>query len=163
MFEQVASTLGLSTSALAAKLGIARRTVTRKRGNGAPLSSETSEKLLRVARVRNLGRALVRLKQTNDIQPFHAFSAEVPDSLILKPDSFPARWKSRLAVSRAFGNAWLEAKTMPAMLVPTVITPGEWNVLINPLRPEFSLKWIVSGPDAYSFDTRLLPVKKKSR
>jgi putative toxin-antitoxin system antitoxin component (TIGR02293 family) len=58
MFEQVASTLGLSASTLAAKLGIARRTVTRKRGNGAPLSSETSEKLLRVARVRNLGRTL---------------------------------------------------------------------------------------------------------
>jgi hypothetical protein len=30
----------------------------RKRGNGAPLSSETSEKLLRVARIRNLGRLL---------------------------------------------------------------------------------------------------------
>src|SRR3982074_360611 len=58
MFEQVASTLGLSTSTLAAKLGVARRTVARKQGNGAPLSSETSEKLLRVARVRNLGRTL---------------------------------------------------------------------------------------------------------
>jgi putative toxin-antitoxin system antitoxin component (TIGR02293 family) len=58
MFEQVASTLGLSTSALAAKLGIARRSVTRKRGSGAPLSSDSSEKLLRVARVRNLGRRL---------------------------------------------------------------------------------------------------------
>ena len=58
MFEQVASTLGLSAGTLAAKLGIARRTVTRKRGNGAPLSSETSEKLLRVARVHNLGRML---------------------------------------------------------------------------------------------------------
>jgi putative toxin-antitoxin system antitoxin component (TIGR02293 family) len=30
----------------------------RKRGNGAPLSSEASEKLLRAARVRNLGRTL---------------------------------------------------------------------------------------------------------
>src|SRR6202035_1414860 len=50
---------------------------------------------------------LLRLKQTNDIQPFVAYSAEVPDSLILKPDSFPARWKSELAVSRAFGDAWL--------------------------------------------------------
>jgi putative toxin-antitoxin system antitoxin component (TIGR02293 family) len=58
MFEQVASTLGLSPSALAAKLGIARRAVTRKRGNRAPLSSETSEKLLRAARVRNLCRTL---------------------------------------------------------------------------------------------------------
>ena len=58
MFEQVAATLGLSSTSLAAKLGIARRTVTRKRGSGAPLSSETSEKLLRVARIRNLGRLL---------------------------------------------------------------------------------------------------------
>jgi len=58
MFEQVASALGLSATTLAVKLGIARRTLTRKRGNGAPLSSETSEKLLRAARVRNLGRTL---------------------------------------------------------------------------------------------------------
>jgi len=106
---------------------------------------------------------LVRLKQTNDIQPFHAYSAEVPDALILKPDSFPARWKSRLAVSRALGDAWLEAKTTPAMLVPTIITPGEWNVLINPLHPQFSLNWIVTGPDAYAFDARLLPIKRKTR
>jgi RES domain-containing protein len=89
---------------------------------------------------------LVRLIQTNDIQPFHAYSAEIPDSLIHRPNSFPARWKSRLAVSRAFGDAWLEAKTTPAMPVPTIITPGDWNVLINPLRPQFSLKWIVTGP-----------------
>jgi len=106
---------------------------------------------------------LVRLKQTYDIQPFYAYSAEVPDHLILKTDSFPARWKSRRAVSRAFGDAWLEAKTTPAMLVPTIITPGEWNVLINPLHPRFSLKWVVTGPDAYSFDARLLPVKKETR
>ena len=58
MFEQVASALGLSTSLLAEKLGIARRTVTRRQGSGTPLSPETSEKLLRVARVRNLGRTL---------------------------------------------------------------------------------------------------------
>jgi len=106
---------------------------------------------------------LVRLKQTNDIQPFYAYSAEVPDPLILKPNSFPARWKSRLAVSRAFGDAWLEAKTAPAMLVPTIITPGEWNVLLNPLHPQFSLKWIVTRPDSYNFDARLLPVKKETR
>jgi RES domain-containing protein len=106
---------------------------------------------------------LVRLKQTNDVQPFYAYSAEVPDSLILKPESYPARWKSRIAVSRAFGDAWLEAKTTPAMLVPTIITPGECNVLINPMHPQFSLRWIVSGPNAYTFDARLLPAKRRTR
>jgi RES domain-containing protein len=106
---------------------------------------------------------LVRLKQTNDIQPFCAYSAEIPDQLILKPDSYPMRWKSRIAVSRAFGDAWLKAKTTPALLVPAIMTPGEWNVLINPLHPQFSLNWIVTGTYAYAFDARLLPIKKETR
>jgi RES domain-containing protein len=75
---------------------------------------------------------LVRLKQTNDIQPFYAYSMEIPDHLILTPKSLPVRWKSRIAVSRAFGDAWLKANDLPALRVPTVITPGEWNVLVNP-------------------------------
>jgi len=60
MFEQVASSLGLSTTALAEKLGIARRTLTRKLGSGQPLSKEASEKILRVARVRNLAAQLFK-------------------------------------------------------------------------------------------------------
>jgi hypothetical protein len=40
---------------------------------------------------------LVRLKQTNDIQPFYAYSMEIPDHLILTPKSLPVRWKSRIA------------------------------------------------------------------
>jgi RES domain-containing protein len=106
---------------------------------------------------------LVRLKQTNDIQPFYAYSMEVPDYLILTPKSLPVRWKSRIAVSRAFGDAWLKTNNLPALRVPTVITPGEWNVLVNPLHPQFSLKWVATGPDAYTFDARLLPVKKGIR
>jgi RES domain-containing protein len=106
---------------------------------------------------------LVRLKQTNDIQPFYAYSMEIPDHLILTPKSFPLRWKSRIAVSRAFGDAWLKTNNLPALRVPTAITPGEWNVLVNPLHPQFSLKWVASGPDAYTFDARLLPVKKAIR
>src|SRR5437588_359910 len=58
MFDQIAATLGLSTSLLAAKLGIARRTLTRKHGMGTPLSAEVSEKVLRVARICNLARSL---------------------------------------------------------------------------------------------------------
>src|SRR5258707_5222079 len=106
---------------------------------------------------------LVHLKQTNNIQPFCAYSAEIPDALILKPDPLPPRWRSRIGVSRRFGDTWLEAKTSPALLVPSVITPGERNVLLNPAHPQFSPQWILTGPIAYTFDLRLLPVKKKIR
>src|SRR5438067_13813497 len=63
MFDQIAATLGLSTSLLAAKLGIARRTLTRKHGMGTPLSAEVSEKVLRVARICNLARSLFATDQ----------------------------------------------------------------------------------------------------
>lgn len=56
--DQVARTLGLPKGLLAEKLGIAKRTLTRKQSAGRPLSAEESEKLLRVARLRNLLRAL---------------------------------------------------------------------------------------------------------
>jgi len=78
----------------------------------------------------------VHLKQTNNIQPFCTYSAEIPDSFIWKPDSLPSRWRSQIAVSRRFGDTWLEAKTSPALLVPSVITPGEFNVLLNPSHPQ---------------------------
>jgi len=154
------------------RIGAARFTRTRKEafsGNGGLYASArwhtAGHSVVYTAQSLSLAalEILVRLKQTNDIQPFNAYSAEVPDTLILKPDSFPARWKSRLEVSRAVGDVWLEAKTTPAMLVPTIITPGEWNVLINPLHPQFSLTWIVSGPHVYTFDARLLPLKKETR
>lgn len=99
---------------------------------------------------------LVHLKQTNDIRPFNSFAAEIPDDAILKPSSYPPHWQTRLSVSQAFGDRWLDARTTPALRVPTLITPGEWNVLLNPAHPEFSLDWVTDGPRAYAFDARLL-------
>jgi RES domain-containing protein len=74
-------------------------------------------------------------------------------------------YRAGTVIARAFGREepiakWLEAKTSSAPLVPTVITPGEWNVLLNPLHPQLSRKWIVTGPEPYTFDTRLVPAKR---
>ena len=99
---------------------------------------------------------LVHLKQTGDIRPFNSFAAEIPDEAILKPSSYPAHWRTTLSITQDFGDHWLEARTSPALLVPTMITPGEWNVLLNPAHPEFSLGWVTDGPRAYAFDARLL-------
>jgi putative toxin-antitoxin system antitoxin component (TIGR02293 family) len=63
MFDQVAAALGLSSSLLAEKLGVARRTLTRKHGSGKPLPADVSEKVLRVARIRNLARRVFATDQ----------------------------------------------------------------------------------------------------
>lgn len=105
---------------------------------------------------------LVHLKQTNDLQPFHAFVIDVPDDAILVPRSYPRRWATDYKVSRAFGDAWLKGAERAALRVPSVITPGEWNCLLNPVHPDFSLGWVISGPATYTFDARLLNVRRAS-
>lgn len=103
---------------------------------------------------------LVHLKQTDDLQPFRAFVVEIPDDMILVPRSYPTRWATDYKVSRAFGDSWLKAAEKVALRVPSVITPGEWNYLLNPVHPNYSLKWIISGPTAFTFDARLLNVHR---
>jgi putative toxin-antitoxin system antitoxin component (TIGR02293 family) len=63
MFEQIAAALGLPSSTLAQKLGVARRTLSRKHGSGKPLPPDVSEKVLRVARIRNLARRVFTTDQ----------------------------------------------------------------------------------------------------
>ena len=103
---------------------------------------------------------LVHLKQTDDLQPFRAFVVEIPDDMILVPRSYPTRWAADYRVSRGFGDSWLRGAEKAALRVPSVFTPGEWDFLLNPVHPNFSLKWIVSGPTAYTFDARLLNVHR---
>lgn len=57
-FTQIATALNLSQETLASKLGLAPRTLNRKKAARQNLSAEESEKVLRVARIRNLARDL---------------------------------------------------------------------------------------------------------
>ena len=57
-FVAVANTLSLTSDELATKLGISPRTVRDQRKRRVRLSSETSEKLVRVVRVQRLGRKI---------------------------------------------------------------------------------------------------------
>jgi putative toxin-antitoxin system antitoxin component (TIGR02293 family) len=57
-FSEVAGKVGISKQELATKLGLAQRTITRKEGAGARLTSEESEKVMRVVRVQQLARKL---------------------------------------------------------------------------------------------------------
>jgi putative toxin-antitoxin system antitoxin component (TIGR02293 family) len=56
--DQVSKALGISKTVLAQKLGIARRTVSRKNSEGKPLSPDASEKVLRTARILNLAKTI---------------------------------------------------------------------------------------------------------
>lgn len=72
---------------------------------------------------------------------FSWVSVEIPDDLVerVDPARLPASWLAdeTNASSQSVGDAWLRSMRTAAFAVPSVVTPGEWNYLLNPAHPRF--------------------------
>lgn len=66
---------------------------------------------------------------------------EIPDDLVETLDStnLATGWHDdeTNSASRSTGDAWLRSKRTAVLAVPSVVTPGEWNYLLNPSHPQF--------------------------
>jgi len=86
------------------------------------------------------------------------YRIDIPDEQLEIPEisALPPGWDGELAGSgsRDYGMAFLRARKAAGLVVPTVIQPLGSNLLLNPLHPAFSLKW-VQGPFPYRYDGRL--------
>lgn len=85
----------------------------------------------------------------------------VPDALattlaVVDVTALPAGWDAQPPrwVTQAIGDSWLLSESSAVLQVPSVIIPGEFNYLINPVHPRFeAIK--ASHPEPFSFDPRL--------
>ena len=78
----------------------------------------------------------------------------------LAAKDLPSTWRDLPASpdTQAIGDAWIAAGKTVLLKVPSVVAPGEFNLLLNPTHPDLSK--LVMGPLApFRFDTRLLRVK----
>jgi RES domain-containing protein len=82
---------------------------------------------------------------------------DIPAALSVEeatPDDVP-RWNSpSFDSTRVFGDAWYDERRTPVLMVPSVVTHLERNVLINQEHPDF-LHIQVSQPLAVRWDSRL--------
>ena len=62
--------------------------------------------------------------------------------------------KTRDESLRRFGDEWIRAGQTVALLVPSAAIRGEWNVLLNPVHPDFQ-KVKLGEPVPFHFDTRM--------
>jgi len=87
-----------------------------------------------------------------------AIEVEVPDSRVedLPPSLLPSNWDETPPASATadVGTEWLRTGRSAALRVPSVLTRGEYNVLINPAHADFKLVRVVSVND-YKYDTRM--------
>ena len=89
---------------------------------------------------------------------FVIFAIDVPDKLIarLAPDRLPADWRSAIpgASTQELGSEWQASGDSVALVVPSVLIPQEFCLLLNPEHPDTD-KVMVRYPEAFEFDGRL--------
>ena len=94
---------------------------------------------------------LVHLGIVTELLPedYVAMEIEIPDRV------------SRTRVARGYdqprraGDRWLARQVHAVLAVPSVVVPGEWNYLINPLHPDAAHIRTVEVTD-FAIDKRLL-------
>ena len=88
-----------------------------------------------------------------------SIAAEIPGdgASIPRMDAgeLPAGWRAteNLAL-REIGKDWIESGRSVALLVPSAIIDEEWNVLLNPVHPDFALIQ-TEPPKPFRFDARM--------
>lgn len=85
-----------------------------------------------------------------------AIPVEFPDAVVSVPVALPPRWDALPppAATHKLGDDWLEAKESLVLRVPSAVTKGEFNFLVNPAHGDFA-KLKVHPAEPYRFDQRI--------
>jgi RES domain-containing protein len=89
---------------------------------------------------------------------FLVFTLDVPDALvaILPASRLPSDWRREepSGSTQAIGSEWQRSGESVALLVPSVLIPQEFCLLLNPDHPD-TKKVAVAWPEPFEFDGRL--------
>ncbi|MGH8150561.1 MAG: RES family NAD+ phosphorylase [Steroidobacteraceae bacterium] len=108
---------------------------------------------------------LVHYKRFDALEPHVLYALEVPTPAIETVATPPDGWDGAdpLRAAQAVGDAWCDEQRSPALLVPSGVTPGEHNLIVNSHHPGWRWDWVISGPQAFAFDDRLLGLMPRPR
>jgi RES domain-containing protein len=108
---------------------------------------------------------LVHYKRFDALAPHVVYILDVPESAIEGAPVPPHGWDGDepAPAAQAFGDSWCDERRSPALLVPSAVTPGEYNLIVNSRHPDWLWKWVVSGPVNFAFDARLAALMEQPR
>jgi len=106
---------------------------------------------------------VVHYKRFDALEPHVLYVLDIPESAIGKVGTFPESWDAEdpSPAAQSVGDAWCDEEKSPALLVPSAVTPGEHNLMLNSRHPDWRWDWVLSGPQALAFDARLAALMKR--
>ncbi len=91
-------------------------------------------------------------------QRYRLLKLEAPDDVTVErvsPRDLVEDWVERADLTRAIGDAWVEAGRSPLLTVPSALVPETFNVLLNPAHYD-AARVVVSRVSEHVVDPRLL-------
>jgi RES domain-containing protein len=85
-----------------------------------------------------------------DVAPEAVLACEV----VAEPPPDAAAWPAP-ASTRSIGDAWIASAVSVGLTVPSAVTPGERNLLLNPAHPGFADAVVIGEPQSLILDRRL--------
>ena len=85
------------------------------------------------------------------------FHITIPDSVEVEtPATLPNDWRVEPPsdATQSLGSQWAEQNQTAVLRVPSILVPGEFNLLLNPSHAHFK-RIKISGPRPFDFDGRL--------
>ena len=83
---------------------------------------------------------------------------EIPETMVVRLEEaqWPVDWNAAVAgeATRRMGDHWIRRGMGAVLAVPSVVTPGEWNYLLNPVHPEIA-RIEVAAPVPFELDARI--------
>ncbi|HYN78480.1 MAG TPA: RES family NAD+ phosphorylase [Lamprocystis sp. (in: g-proteobacteria)] len=58
--------------------------------------------------------------------------------------------------ARLYGGRWIAESVSVGLSVPSAVTPGEHNILLNPAHPGYAAAVVVGAPQTLRLDRRLV-------
>ncbi|MFM8455119.1 MAG: RES family NAD+ phosphorylase [Gammaproteobacteria bacterium] len=100
----------------------------------------------------------IHLEQNMTIE-FVALHTKIPNTIsfeTINESDLPKNWNASPAIilTKNLGTNWFNQNHSAILKVPSVLIPGEYNYLLNPLHKDFS-KIQRSKPIPFSFDHRM--------
>lgn len=101
----------------------------------------------------------VHIDPEQPLRSYVATAAEIPDELpvhLFEASALPAAWREYPGpmALRDAGTEWLESRRTAVARVPSAITPGEFNFLLNPKHPDWG-HIRIADPIPFIFDRRM--------
>jgi RES domain-containing protein len=102
---------------------------------------------------------LVHVEDTSLLAAIHwvVVPVEIDESLIHTPRTLPNNWwrTPPSNATRRFGATWAKQARTPVLRVPSAVTRGEFNYLLNPRHPAFA-QLRIGKAALFAFDHRVL-------